>query len=369
MAKVSGTKGKPIQLDENSEFQIDDILSEFEKNYDGRYPSFEDIPKVVHSGSLFLDLALGGGYPTRDMTIMYGENQGGKTVSITNALKACVQTGKKALVVAPENFNYIHAERSGCGKPNVDYVLVVPNGQVQAQRLISKSVQEGWFDLIVLDSITALQPQQLMAQEIGDGGQMGRQAFGNNEFLTEMQRVIGVSENPPAFISTSQVRERMDSGFDSITGKDVIKGGHKAILHAMKTVLKFYSRSKDRLVTHGDEVVGIAPKIDILRGQGPENIRTIDGQLVFRVLPHIQLDTAKETAVILTRYGQITNKEGSVMNNASAARSEFFINGESLGVKGNKEFIEKCYTDNAFSEQMYEMAWNLVDQITGRVLR
>lgn len=123
--------------------------------------------KRISTGSISLDIAMGGGWAVGRIHEIYGAEGGGKS---TMALLGVAQAQKAGLTAA-----YIDAEHSidpaWAKKLGVDtdkMIFAQPDCGEQALNLVEKLVDTGKVGFIVIDSVAALVPQAELDGEVGD---------------------------------------------------------------------------------------------------------------------------------------------------------------------------------------------------------
>jgi recombination protein RecA len=126
------------------------------------------------SGSLALDVALGGGYPWGRIVEIFGPESGGKTTlvlhAIANAQKAFPEE-MVAFIDAEHSLDLYYARNLGV---DVSTLLVTqPDTGEQALEITLDLVKRG-VKLIVIDSVAALVPKAMIEQI--EGGQIGAHA-------------------------------------------------------------------------------------------------------------------------------------------------------------------------------------------------
>ncbi|MFA6948067.1 MAG: DNA recombination/repair protein RecA, partial [Eubacteriales bacterium] len=122
----------------------------------------------VSTGSLTLDLALGiGGVPRGRIVEIYGPESSGKT-TLALHIVAEVQkaNGFAAFIDAEHALDPVYAKALGA---NIDELLVSqPDSGEQALEIAESLVRSNALDVIVIDSVAALVPQQEIDGEMGD---------------------------------------------------------------------------------------------------------------------------------------------------------------------------------------------------------
>lgn len=125
--------------------------------------------EFLPSGSLSLDLALGGGYAKGRIIELMGYESCGKT---TLALEACVNAqaeGKAVLYVDRENaIDIDYVEALGIDTDPERFVLCQPGVAEECFEIIREAIKTDAFGLIVLDSVAALFPKCYLDADVGD---------------------------------------------------------------------------------------------------------------------------------------------------------------------------------------------------------
>ena len=123
--------------------------------------------EAVPTGSLTLDLALGiGGVPRGRIVEIYGPESSGKTtVALHVAAEVQKLGGEAAFIDAEHALDPVYAKALGV---NIDELLVSqPDSGEQALEITDALVRSGAVDVVVVDSVAALVPQQEIDGEMG----------------------------------------------------------------------------------------------------------------------------------------------------------------------------------------------------------
>lgn len=202
-------------------------LSQIEKNF-GKGAVMRmgdhDRPKIetIGSGSISIDLALGGGWPKGRVVEIYGPESSGKT---TLCLHAAAEFQKKggtvAFVDAEHALDPSYAEKVGV---NVDDLLLSqPDSGEQALEIVEALVRSGGVDLIVVDSVAALTPRAEIEGSMGDS-QMGLHARLMSQALRKLTGVTSKTNTTIIFIN--QIRMKIGVMFgnpETTTGGNALK--------------------------------------------------------------------------------------------------------------------------------------------------
>jgi recombination protein RecA len=145
------------------------------------------IPKRITTGSLTLDVVLGGGWPINKWTEIIGEASNGKTAI---ALKTVAANQAKdpdftTVWVAAEPFDVQYAEMCGV---DTDRVLIVEtNIMEEAYEAAIKFCESKSVDLIIIDSLPALVPVSEDEKNM-DEMTVGRGALMTNKFFRKVSK-------------------------------------------------------------------------------------------------------------------------------------------------------------------------------------
>ena len=161
-------------MDDNRKKALAVALSQIDKQFGkgsvmrlGEYEAIRDI-KVVPTGSLSLDIALGvGGLPRGRVAEIYGPEASGKTTLTLHVIAECQkQGGTAAFIDAEHALDPSYAEKLGV---KVDDLLISqPDSGEQALEITDMLVRSSAVDMIVIDSVAALTPKAEIEGEMGD---------------------------------------------------------------------------------------------------------------------------------------------------------------------------------------------------------
>lgn len=151
---------------------VGDFVSSLQKKFGKEIVSGDNRKGVefVSSGSLSLDMALGGGYPLGRIIELRGYESSGKT---TLALTACRevqrQTGKAVFYLDRENaIDMDYVEAIGVDISPEKFILCQPGTAEECLELIREGIQSEAIGAIVLDSVAAMFPRCYLDAEVGD---------------------------------------------------------------------------------------------------------------------------------------------------------------------------------------------------------
>jgi recombination protein RecA len=162
----------------------------------------EDL-EVVDTGSITLNKALDcGGAPIGKLIEMYGPESSGKSTIGLHILANFQKLGRKvALIDAEHSFDRKYAKNLGVDI-NTLYISQPDSGE-QAYQMAIDMAKSGEFALIVLDSHTAMIPQKLIDNEMGEAT-MAVQARMNSLALSKLKPLL--RPNNCSVLAISQLR-------------------------------------------------------------------------------------------------------------------------------------------------------------------
>lgn len=212
--------------------------------------------ELFGSGSLSLDLALGGGYPKGRILEIYGPESSGKT---TLALHAIAEVQKKggtaAFIDAEHALDPAYARKLGVDTENL--LVSQPDNGEQALEIAETLVRSNAVDIVVIDSVAALVPQAEIDGDMGDS-HMGLQARLMSQALRKLTGIISKSRTTVLFIN--QIRMKIGVMFGN---PETTTGGN---------ALKFYTSVRLDIrrtgqIKSGDDIIGNRTKVKIVKNK------------------------------------------------------------------------------------------------------
>jgi recombination protein RecA len=212
--------------------------------------------ETTPTGSLSLDLALGGGIPKGRIIEIYGPESSGKTTLTLHAIAEVQKAGGTAAFIDAEHaLDPAYAKRIGVDVENL--LLSQPDNGEQALEITETLVRSSAVDLIVVDSVAALVPRAEIEGDMGDP-QMGLQARLMSQALRKLTGVISRSKTTVIFIN--QIRMKIGVMFGN---PETTTGGN---------ALKFYAsvRMDIRRISQikaGDAVIGNRARVKVVKNK------------------------------------------------------------------------------------------------------
>lgn len=174
------------------------------------------------SGSLALDIALGGGIPRGRIIEIFGPESSGKTTLALHAISEAQRVGGRAAFIDAEHaLDVQYAKRIGV---NIDELLVSqPDDGEQALEIAETLVRSGAVDIIVVDSVAALTPRAEIEGMMGDN-HLGLQARLMSQALRKLTAIVGKTSCSVIFIN--QIRMKIGVMYgnpETTTGGNALK--------------------------------------------------------------------------------------------------------------------------------------------------
>lgn len=259
--KESKTMAKKSADDSGRKEALDLAVSQISRQFgDGSIMKLGDAYKInvetSPSGTLSLDLALGGGYPRGRIIEIYGPESSGKTTLALHAVAEIQKaSGTAAFIDAEHALDPQYAGRLGV---NINDLLVSqPDNGEQALEIVETLVRSNAVDVIVLDSVAALVPQAEIDGDMGDS-LPGLQARLMSQALRKLTGIINKSKATVIFIN--QIRMKIGVMFGN---PETTTGGN---------ALKFYASQRLDIrrigqIKQGDDVIGNRVRVKIVKNK------------------------------------------------------------------------------------------------------
>lgn len=302
---------------------LDLALSQITKQFgDGSIMKLGDQSKIdvelFSSGSLALDLALGGGYPKGRIIEIYGPESSGKTTLALHAIAEIQkQGGQAAFIDAEHALDPNYARKIGVDTGNL--LISQPDNGEQALEICETLVRSGAVDLIVVDSVAALVPQAEIDGDMGDA-QMGLQARLMSQAMRKLTGIISKTKATVIFIN--QIRMKIGVLFGN---PETTTGGN---------ALKFYASVRIDIrrigqIKDGENIAGNRTKIKVVKNKIAAPFRTAE----FDIMYNEGVSKTGDVLDLAVQYG-VMEKSGAFLK----------YNGETLGQ--GRESVKKLFKEN-----------------------
>lgn len=262
MAKKADTaQGGERKMDEGKNKALGLAMEQITKQFgDGSIMKLGEAKKVdvelLPSGSLSLDIALGGGYPKGRIIEIYGPESSGKTTLTLHAIAEIQkQGGTAAFIDAEHALDPSYAKKLGVDTDNL--LVSQPDNGEQALEIAETLVRSNAVDLIVVDSVAALVPQAEIDGDMGDS-HMGLQARLMSQALRKLTGIINKSHATVIFIN--QIRMKIGVMFGN---PETTTGGN---------ALKFYASVRLDIrrtgqIKVGEDIMGNRTKVKVVKNK------------------------------------------------------------------------------------------------------
>lgn len=297
---------------------LENAISKLEKKFGkGTVNKMKDmvLPDIetFSSGSLGLDIALGGGYPKGRIIEIFGPESSGKTTFCLHALAEIQKKGGVGAFIDAEHALDPEYARA-IGVDMEELVFCQPDNGEQALEVLDELILSGEVGIVIVDSVAALVPQAELTRDMGDSS-VGLQA---RMMSQAMRKITGsMSRTGTTVIFINQLRDKIGVMFGS---PEVTTGGN---------ALKFYASQRldvRRIKTEkeGEESVGNRTRITVKKNKIAPPFRKAEVTITFGV----GIDREQE----ILDYGvelEIIDKSGSWLSYGDTR----------LG-QGNKKVVE-----------------------------
>lgn len=264
---VSHIQITPINMTTKDEKQkaIELAIAQIEKNFGKgsimKLGGAERVPiETVSTGSLSLDIALGGGVPRGRVVEIFGPESSGKTtLSLHIIAEAQKKGGTCAFVDAEHALDPDYAKRIGV---NVDDLLLSqPDSGEQALDIVETLVRSNAVDILVIDSVAALTPRAEIEGDMGDS-HMGLQARLMSQALRKLTAIVSKTKTTVIFLN--QLRMKIGIMFGN---PETTTGGQALKFYAsVRMDIRSAGKIEDPASTE-KELIGIRARVKIVKNK------------------------------------------------------------------------------------------------------
>lgn len=252
----------------------------------------QDIP-VISTGSLALDVVLGGGYPRGRIVEIYGPEASGKTTLALTAIAEAQRQGLKCAIIDVEHALDPSWARQ-LGVQVDDLLLAQPTTGEEALSIVDMLVRSGELGLIVVDSVAALTPKAELAGEIGDS-HMGLLARLMSQSMRMLTAQIQSSQTTVIFLN--QIRMKIGVFFGN---PEETPGGKALRFHASQRI----DVRRKATLREDDVATGNTIKMKVVKNKIAPPFRVTETNLMF----DSGIDKVAECIELGVKHGVIAQK-------------------------------------------------------------
>ncbi len=283
---------------------IELAMAQIEKNFGKgsimRLGASERAPiETISTGSLSLDIALGGGVPRGRVVEIFGSESSGKTtLSLHILAEAQKNGGSVGFIDAEHALDPEYAKKIGL---NTDELLLSqPDNGEQALEIVETLVRSNALDVIIVDSVAALVPRAEIEGDMGDS-HMGLQARLMSQALRKLTSIVSKTKTTVIFLN--QLRMKIGVMFGN---PETTTGGQ---------ALKFYSSIRMDIRSIGKiedpssiekEPMGIRVRVKIVKNKMAPPFKTAE----FDIMYNCGISFEGDLLDLATKYN-ITRKSGA----------------------------------------------------------
>ncbi len=295
--------------------------------------------ETISTGSISLDIALGGGIPKGRIIEIYGPESSGKTTLSLHAIAEVQKSGGTAAFIDAEHaLDPQYASRLGV---NLGTLLISqPDDGEQALEIVETLVRSNAVDIVVIDSVAALTPRAEIEGEMGDS-HMGLQARLMSQALRKLTGIISRSKTTVIFLN--QLRMKIGVMFGN---PETTTGGN---------ALKFYASVRMDIrrisqIKSGEEVIGNRTRVKVVKNKVAAPFREAEFDIMYNQGISVEgdvLDLAAEKGIV-GKMGAWYDYDGSKIGQGREATKQY--------LKDNPKVLEKITKEVLAAETKSEKA-------------
>lgn len=301
--------------------------------------------KILPSGSLSLNLAIGGGYPSGCIVDIFGAESAGKSLLSILAIAEVQKAGGVAVVWDAERSyskNLEWMRINGVDTSKLKFLRLRPTeGCEIGFDAVEQICKANAADLIVVDSIPSLIPQDAIDKGMTENEMLGRRAAIVTRFCGRIVGVLDESKTTIMFIN--QIRANIVSGPAAFAAPKTKETSNYSLRHFSSLRLQVRKMSKSKMVngvpfSHRVQVVAVKNKV-------AAPYRTAEFDIAYTK----GVDTAAEVADILISAGE-------------AEKAGAWIKYENEKYNGRDAFVEALR-----DVKLYDKAFKKAVSLSGKV--
>lgn len=280
-----------------------------------------------------------GGLPRGHIVEVFGDESSGKTTFALSACKKVQEMGGLAVYLDFEQtFHPVYAEKMGLSLDKNKLMVMQPKHFQHGARIIFDTLAMRPH-LIVVDSVSAMLPQQFLEGSIDEGQRIGLQAqlmSGMCSYITKF-----LSESNTCLLFTNQLRKVIKKNKYDMGPDEESSGGW---------ALKFYSSVRLKLRKSTVEKVNVKSKLTGKLDKEPINV------MVKATVVKNKIDKPYYTAPVYIRFGEGFDNILSLMelaiNTGVIKKSGAFLTFEDVKAHGKEQMWKILHDDDKIWEKL-----------------
>ncbi len=319
--------------------ELDLLMSTIEKDFgQGSIMSLTDTldktpQKHISSGSIALDIALGkGGFVFGRAVEIYGPEGAGKSTICIELIAKAQSLGLRCAYIDKEQA--LDPEYCRTLGVNLDKIYISqPDTGEDALDITGRLIKSGKFDVIVFDSVAAINPAGDMDKSLSDNAKMAGRAKILTEFFNKNLGII--QKNQVLLVLTNQLRD----GLNPYGPKEVTSGG-RSLKYSVSQRIEM--RPKDKLTDSNGEVIGNTVRVKTVKNRMNVPYKEVYFDVVFGK----GIDKLKDLIDVAITYG-IVIKGGAWLS--------FDHNGKEVKVQGMDRLKEMLSGDQELFKYLNDL--------------
>ena len=341
MAKKETAKNTVDANKENKLKSLDVALSQIEKSFGkGSIMKLGEnkraMIETISTGSISLNIALGGGIPKGRICEIYGPESSGKTTLTLHAIAECQRKGGIAAFIDAEHaLDPEYAKKIGV---DIDNLLVSqPDSGEQALEIVETLVRSNAVDLIVVDSVAALTPRAEIEGDMGDS-HMGLQARLMSQALRKLTSIV--SRSNVAIIFINQIRMKIGVMFgnpETTTGGNALKF-YSSVRMEIRSAGKIEGNGPD-----GKQLVGNRAKVKVVKNKIAPPFKIAEFDIMFNkgISYEGDLIDLAERYSVARKAGAFYSYQEKTIGQGRENTKNYLIENPEVAKQMHKEVVEK----------------------------